>query len=357
MSAPETPNPENPFEWVIETVYAKKSKGTREVVMLSLLGEVGPNGDGAEVALKPWLEEHNLEPQDLTVDLAYKYLQDLRSAYSPGTQDTRANYCSKAYTILNNKNVEGFDYDPIGHVLEEYDVLDDITQKSATIYTKDQIIDVIREQHPVNQTVSMTMLKTARRIGGVLNLDFKDIHIDHPAANWEVHSEIRDKPDHIHFSPGVSQGEEYRGESRHDGQKTKTRVTVPMDQELKDHLIWYLSFRRSNKQEGPFFINPRGVDHNQRLKSPAYRDWLTPIAKEKGLFFGKGDPDNIRPHYWRHWTTTKMRDRLDSDVVDYFRGDKGAVGDLYNHYTEEKAIMWRQEIPKFYEPYKNSIDN
>jgi integrase len=352
MSAPEKPDPDEPFQWAIDTHFSKKAPGTEDVARLALLGTVGPNGDGADVALKPWLEQRGVQPQELTVDLAFDYLTDLREAYSARTQGNRAQYASRTYDLFLKRGVEGFEYNPIDKVLEDYpNVLDEVTERSTTIYSKDTLKEVMSEQHPVNQTVTMTMLKTTRRIGGVVNLDFYDIHLDHPAADWNVHPEIRDKPDHIHFGPGASEGQIHREEVRHDGQKTITRVAVPMDQELKDFLIWYLSIRRSSQHEGAFFINPRGVQHGERLKSPAYRDWLTPIAKEKGYFYGKDDPDNIRPHYWRHWTTTKMRDKIDSGIVDHFRGDKGTVGDTYNHYSEKKAHLWRENVPKFYEPY------
>jgi integrase len=352
MSAPETPDPDNPLEWIIESHYSKKAPGTEDVARLSLLGTIGPNGDGADVALGPWLDEQGVPPEQLTVDLAYEYLSEVQQAYKPQTQHNRANYASKSYDLLLRRNVEGFEYNPIAKVLEDYpNLLDDITQRSARIYEKDELKEVMQDQHPANMCCSMTMLKTARRIGGVLNLDFYDVHIDHPAADWAVHQEIRDKPDHIHFGPGASQGETHRGEVRQDGQKTKTHVAVPMDQELKDFLVWYMLFRRSSEQEGAFFINPRGVEHGQRLSSSAYRDHLRPIVKEKGYYYGDRDPDNIRPHYWRHWTTTKMRDRIDDGVVDYFRGDKKVTSDTYNHHTEEKARMWRQNIPKFYSPY------
>lgn len=354
MSAPEEPDPEDPFQWIIDAHYSKKSKGTIDVANLSLFGTTGAGGDGSKVALKPWLEKRGIDPAELTVDDAYDYLDDLQSAYAVGTQHTRAGYCRKTYELLVSRNVKGFDYNPFEKVMEDYNVLDPKSQKgnnNTTIYKKDQLLGVIHEQHPVNQTVSMTLLKTVRRIGEVLNLDFYDVHLDHPAADWPVHQTIRDKPDHIHFGPGVSQGEVHRDEVRHDGTKTITTTPVPMDQELKDFLIWYLQFRRASDNEGPFFINPRGVEHGDRLKSPAYRDWLTPIVKNKGYFYGVRDPDNIRPHYFRHWTSTKMRDKVGSDLTDYMRGDKKKVSDTYNHYTKEKARKWKKNVPKFHDPY------
>lgn len=354
MSAPETPDPENPFEWIVDTHFSKKAPGTESVARLALLGTAGPDGNGAEVALGPWLEEKGVDPQNLTVDLAYEYLNDLQRVYSPRTQQNRAQYATNAYDYFLKRNVKGFDYNPIDKVLEDYpNILDDITDRSSTIYSKSAIKEVIEEQHPANMVVTMTMLKTTRRIGGIVNLDCYDVHLDHPAADWNVHQVIRDKPDHIHFGPGASQGEIHRGEVRRDGQKTKTRVAVPMDQELKDFLVWYCLIRRSSDFDGAFFINPRNVQHGKRLSSPAYRDHLRPIVKEKGYYFGDRDPDNMRPHYWRHWSTTKMRDRIDDGIVDYFRGDKKSTADTYNHYTEEKANIWTQNIPKFYEPYTN----
>ena len=360
MSAPDEPDPDDPLQWVIDTYYSKKSPGTIDVAKLALFGTKGDtpsggfHGVGAKVGLKPWLEERNKAPSELTVDDAYEYLSDLQSAYAVGTQHTRAQTCRKAYDILVTRNVKGFEYNPFKDVMEDHDILDPKSQKGSdnvTIYTKNQLLDVIYDQHPVNQTVSMMLLKTTRRIGGVCNLDFVDVHLDHPAADWQVHQTIRDKPDHIHFGPGASQGEVHRGEVRHDGQKTITTTLVPMDRELKDFLIWYVQMSRISEHEGAFFINPRGTEPGCRLHSEAYRDWLTPIAKDHGLYYGMRDPDNIRPHYFRHWSSSKMRDRVGSDLTDYMRGDKKKISDNYNHYTEKKAQKWRKNIPKFHHPY------
>ena len=357
MSARETPDPEDPLKWVIENHFSKKTQGTERNARLSLFGTVGSNGQGARVALKPWLEQKDVPPEKLTFDLAYEYVNDLRDAYAPRTQRLRANIASKSYEIFLRRNVEGFDCNPINEVIEEHPrLLQNVTKNSTTIYDKEVIKQVIGNQHPVHGTVSMTMLKTARRIGGVLNLDCRDVHLEHPAADWTVHQEIRNKPNHIHFGPGVSAGEVFRGETRQDGMKTETRVTIPIDEELKSFLIWYLSFRRSSEHEGAFFINPGVVQEDQRLCAQSYRDVLIPVIKEQGLYYKDHDPDNIRPHYFRHWTTSKMRDRISDGTVDYFRGDKKAISDTYNHYTEEKANLWKRNIPKLYRPYKTKAD-
>ena len=349
MSAPASPDPDSPFEWIIDTHYRQKAQGTEDCARLALLGTLGPDGDGAAVALRPWLAEQGVPPDELTVELAYEYLQDIRDAYSPRTQQTRALYAAKAYELLVRQQINGFEYNPIASVLEDHpNLFDEITQTSATVYRKDVLKNVVEQQHPVDMTVSMTLLKTARRVSSVVNLDFYDVHLDHPAADWPVHPLLRDKPDHLHFGPGVSAGEIHRGEVRTDGVATNTRVAVPMDAELKAFLVWYLSFRRAVDHDGAFFINPRGVAEAERLTSAVYRNWLTPIVKSQGLFYEANDPDNIRPQYWRYWTTTKMRERINNTVVEYFRGDKSATSDDYTHYTAHKARQWRKHIPKFY---------
>ena len=353
MSAPETPAPDEPFEWIIETHFSKKAPGTEHVARLSLVGTVGSDDPGAAVALQPWLAEKDVPPEELTVELARAYLAELRQAFSPRTQQNRALYAAKAYELLVRRDVAGFEYNPIAKVLEDHpNLLDAVTKKPTPIYRKDVLKDVIEAQHPVDMTVSMTMIKTARRVGGVVNLDFYDVHLAHPAAEWPVHQHIRDKPDHIHFPPGVSQGETFRGEVRPDGMKTTTRVAVPIDNELKAFLVWYLSFRRASDHDGAVFINPRGVQEAERLKSAAYRDWLTPIVKRQGMYHQARDPANIRPQYWRHWTTSKMKDRVHAGTVEYFRGDTASSKDECVRYTDRKARRWRNNIPKFYEAFK-----
>ncbi|RLM49080.1 site-specific integrase [Halorubrum sp. Atlit-28R] len=196
---------------------------------------------------------------------------------------------------------------------------------------------------------SLTMLKTTRRIGGIVNLDLMDVNLDHPATDWEVASPISDKPDHLYFGPHCNGGEIFRGERRTSGTKTKTHTMIPVDDELKRTLIWWLAIRRGPEKEGPLFTTSCSVP-TKRVTADVVRNHVADAAEKEGYYWSEGrDSKSITPHYFRHWTTTTMRDRVNSSLVDYMRGDKKKISDEYDHYSESKKEKWLNNMPNFLE--------
>jgi integrase len=337
MSSSGSPNPDDPIRWVVENYYAYKSQRSYENAQDAFYH--------GQAAFVPWLAENNLTPREVTKNDMRSYFEILKREYSPTTQHDYASKVNLAYRKLLNEGVEGIDCNPVDQVKDE-EILDEISSEPKPTYEKEVLSNVLRRMPPGGFTASLTMLKTTRRVGGTVNLDLKDVNLDHPGTEWEVAAPISQKPDHLYFGPHCDGGEIFRGEERSTGTKTKTHTMVPIDNELKEALIWWLSIRRGNNKEGPLFTTSCSVP-TKRLTPDVIRHQVANAAKKEGYYWEGRDSKSIKPHYFRHWTTTTMRDRVHGSLVDYMRGDKKKISDEYDHYSESKKEEWLDNIPDF----------
>lgn len=339
MSARNNPDPDDPFKWILNNYFDTNSERTRDAVEDVLF-------DG-ELALQPWLKQKGVSPYEVSPDLAKEYFEALRKNYEPSVQHEYAGRVEFIYQKFLSYGVVGIDSNPFETISDNHNILDENYDENTPVYDKEVVKDVISRLHPCYFTMSLTMLKTTRRIGGTVNLDLCDCNLDHPAADWDLDPHVRDYPDTLYYGPMPEEGEEFRGEVRDSSAKTVTHTLIPIDDELKQTLLWWVMMRRSDDQKGPLFTKPTPREAGLRVTDGEYRWRLKQAAQEAGYRFEGHDPGNIKPHYWRHWTTSTMRDRVKRSIVDYFRGDKGNTGDGYDHYTEEKKQAWLNNIPKF----------
>lgn len=337
MSSSQNPNPDDPIKWIIEDYYGRKSRNSYENTM-----SVCYNGN---IAFVPWLNERDLTPREVTASVVRDYFDDLKNEYKASTQHDYATRLNLIYRKLLNRGVVGIECNPVDRVLDE-NILDESTSDPKPIYDKDVLSDLLYNSPPVTFTACLIMAKTTRRIGGVVNLDLVDLNIDHPGTDWEVVPPIADKPDHIYFGPQCNGGETFRGEKRKNGTKTETHTMIPIDGELKRALIWWLSIRRGDEKDGPLLTNSCSVPYRRSTRNVVTRE-LRRVSREVEKDWPSVDPDVTTSHYFRHWTTTVMRDRVNDSVVDYMRGDKKKISDEYTHYSENKKEQWLNNIPNY----------
>lgn len=313
---------------------------------LAVKGGYDYEGNWLDIDLDDVHGEEMLRPRNVDENIAYEFLDEyLQNDCGANTQQGTASTLSHAYDWCESET-EPVEDDPIGYVLEEHPkLLDEPTPRDPFIVNIEEARRVMNEwDDPRFLAVNLVLAKTLRRIGGVVNLDVRDINIDHPACDWTVHEDLRDWPDHMVFPRDKKQSDS----GRRDGNKTETTRRCPVDDELKDALLLYLTVRRGSLDPGePLF---RG-ELTHRISSESVRGRFQKMAKKMGHWYEPNDDDNMNPHYWRHWTTTKFEDRLgkNNSLVTYFRGDKGKQSkSRYNHWTEEKERLYREHVPKFF---------
>jgi integrase len=312
---------------------------------LAIKGGYDYDGDWTDIELDDVPSEEMLRPRDVNEDIAYEFLEHLQEDFAAETQQGTATTLSSAYDWCKDETIPVTD-DPIGYNLDEHpNLLDETSPREPYIVDIEEARRVINDwDDPRYLAINLVLAKTLRRIGGVMNLDVRDINIDHPACDWTVHEDLRQWPDHMVFPKDKAKSES----GRQDGNKTQTTRVCPIDDELKDALILYLTVRRGSLDpDEPFF---RGVK-SDRIGSGSVNGKFQEMAEKMGHYYGASDDDNMNPHYWRHWTTTTFEDRLgeNNSLVTYFRGDKGGESkDGYNHWTKEKERLYREHVPKFF---------
>lgn len=313
---------------------------------LAVKGAYDYEGDWTDIDPDDVPSEEMLRPRDVTGDIAYEFLDEyLQKDFAADTQQGTAGTLSSAYDWCEGETIPVTD-DPIGYVLKEHpNLLDESSKREPYIVDIEEARRVMNDwDNPRFLAINLVLAKTLRRIGGVVNLDVRDINIDHPACDWTVHEDLRQWPDHMVFPEDKNASES----GRKDGNKTQTTRVCPIDDELKDALLLYLAVRRGSLDpDEPFF---RG-EQTDRIPTVSVGDKFKQMAEKMGHWYEPDDDDNMNPHYWRHWTTTTFEDRLgeNNSLVTYFRGDKGDQSkDGYNHWTAEKERLYREHVPKFF---------
>lgn len=306
--------------------------------------------------------ELNPSPRNLPPEVAEEFLVELRQNYSPYTQTSTFRKLKQAYSWCE-RAVHSVDINPFGQVEEKYKktendwILESPSGREPHIITIEEAREFIRNYNGLVYICGQLILaKYARRVGGVSNLDFADVHLDHPGCNWDVHQKLRRYPDHILFRSDKKQSEA----TRKSGNKTKTDATYPIDEELKQFLLAYLATRPQPDQDGPhpepLLVGPEGP----RLSGDNLTFTSVTNAKELGHYYGPNDDDNINGHYWRHWGTSWYEDHFGGNkdtlgntaLTDYIRGDsREEIKGLYDNYTEQKKVRILDAMPTFFERF------
>lgn len=308
-----------------------------------------------DINLNDASREEMVSPANIDEHDAEDFLKDLREAFGGGTQRGIASTISTAYDWCATET-KPIDADPIGYVLgkQNKDILDSYESRDAYIIPIEDAQYYVRSWNaPLMATVNLLMAKFTRRAGGVSNLDIEDVHLAHPACQWTPHPDIRHWDDHIVFRHDKSQSEA----GRKSGNKTATTAKYPVDDELKDALIWWFAVRpEPQSPDEPLFLDANFERLSTNAISNRMRRKSKNIAqREEGpkCWYGPYDDDNINAHYWRHWATTWYQDRLEKEgLVDYLRGDTGQGSKAnYDQYSDVKKNTILETMPKFYEPY------
>ena len=298
-------------------------------------------------------------PREVTPQVAEEFLIKLVDNYKAHTQQSTFATLSQAYNWCQPR-VVSVEINPFEKVREKWKdeqgdwLLESPEGRNAYIIEIDEARNVVRAWDSFRyRTIQLVFGKYPRRAGGVSNLDICDVHLEHPGCDWEVHSDLRRWPDHILFRADKRESEE----GRNTGNKTKTNAKYPIDEELKQFLIAYLARRHTiTSPDDPLFLGSKG----DRLSGTAIAIRFIDHAKDQGHFYGPGDDDNLNPHYWRHWGTSKYEDRFGGDkdtdgytpLTDYLRGDsRQEMKALYNNYTHEKRDRILDAMPTFFEPF------
>lgn len=198
---------------------------------------------------------------------------------------------------------------------------------------REAILDI---KNPLTLVIVVTLLKAGLRIAELTNLDERDVHLNHPISErLEAHRpKLVGKPNTIYIDSSISDADVAdNSNDRIDSSKPASTRIVPLDDDVVDVLGWYLSLRPAPDSElNPVFVNESGGGGRKactRITAKTARGRFNEWADTNNWY----DADNtgsVKPHWCRHWFTTKVRTNVDPDMVevgneddylDYLRGD------------------------------------
>lgn len=264
------------------------------------------------------------------------WIQHLRDeGYAPGSIHTKAVHLNRFYGYMAQVGV--FESNPMVVVMEEMSERGDSSPTRREMSIQQMAEFVGSTIHPLRRAVLILLVKTGVRAGELCNIDIRDINIDHHRFNQfrksEVRPAVRGHPDTLFISSGIDVGDVVNGEKRKEGNKRHRDTLIPIDDELKNALIRWLAIRPDPESKADALFVSTAESYGVRLTTSMVHSRVREAAELNGWYTeGAGPEENVTPHYFRHFFTTEMRNRLgDAYVVKYIRGDVGDVMDRYTH--------------------------
>lgn len=344
------------------------------------------NFDTAWNRLQDYMEANhsNKTVFDLSIDEVKEWYSFLKSdGVAETTVEKYAVHVSRMMDDLRSKNHIKGTKTPFN---DAFDVTEFNTDTGSELEVSfSELKDAINDITSPFEIVIITLLaKYGLRVGELVNIDERDLNIDHPISTYidSPRQEIRNKRNVLYIDSSITEGEVYNGEFRRTSSKQHSTRTLPLDDETVALLAWYLSIRsaprspakpiliggggggklRENSKYNPDHVRGLGSRSSTMIIQNAVEDfakrndWYVP-ERRKGIY----------PHWFRHWFTTVMRNRIDDDEVNIgtvkelvqgLRGDtgKGVIetytqewGDAFEEETSSYEEVVRQNLPTFFD--------
>jgi integrase len=250
---------------------------------------------------------------------------------------------------------------------------------------------------PFERAVILTLLKTGVRIGELINIDLRCVHLGDGTGNThplyqrlldrydvDLISEVRSKPDTMFVYTKFNKETEIREEIRKRGNKRKDEQgsVIPIDDELKTALLEYLLTRNPPLEHDrrdtaiPLFTKPGNRGTLDRLTYGSVRGQFGEVSSADGVlaeygWYEEGAPteENVFMHYFRHYFTDNhkhnhgvYRGWMPAGVIAYIRGDvdkSATVGSERRESTARENTYshddWRNYKINIEQPYLDNV--
>jgi integrase len=274
------------------------------------------------------------------------FVHSLRGEYADSTVASYASYVHRFYGYMTQTGeLEG---NPMALVTEEMDesITTDPARREISVPEMRSFVAAV--DHPLEEAVVLTLLKTGMRVGELCNLDLRDLSISRwarRAYEYSPRAALSGRGDALYVAGDVGRGEVVNGEERTASNKRERSTVVPVDGELRVALARWLAIRPDSPSPARPLFTGTSRGWGQRLQPSQARRIVRRHAEDAGWYrSGGGAEENVTPHYFRHFFTTHLRDRTgDRGVVKYLRGD--VARDVIDTYTHN----WGDRVREVYE--------
>lgn len=338
MSARDPPDPDDPIQYFIE-----------EMELSGKADQTVQNYRTALNYLEDYLDDHGYAAGELTERQCKQLIQFLKNAdsLSNTTAGTYAQAIDRFFQFYNTRGT--FEVNPMALAREHQEIGNDTSdlRRDVSVVEMAEFLEWL--SHPLTYATSFTMAKTGMRVGELSNLDVRDVYLDHPGVRREYgdHRPALDgRPDSLYVESNSTmyEGAVVNGEERTASNKRERATVIPIDEELKQVLVFWMAVRSPARSDAdPLFTvtaGKNGTRAGDRVSIDLVRDRLVRQAEAYGWWEkGAGVETNVTPHYFRHFFTTHMRNRTKDDAfVKFIRGDVGDdILDTYTHAWGDKV--------------------
>ena len=291
-------------------------------------GNVGRSIDAYRRVLREFqsfVEARDCRVETVTQEECAEWVARLRDKRADATVRAYTGYVYHFYSWLHSTGE--IDANPMHEVYQELpeSANKDPVRRDITLGEMRAFVGGIG--HPLDRAVVITFLKTGIRVGELSNLDIADIQMGGKAPTLTIPEQI-------------IEGEQFRGERRGAANKRNHPTTIPIDAELEHALRKWLCMRPDTRSRARPLFRSTGNEWGKRLSPSMVNSMVTDHAEQNGWYGSGDDPaGNVTPHYFRHFFTTWMRERVgETGSVTYLRGDAIADHDrAYVHNWQDRA--------------------
>ncbi len=207
-------------------------------------------------------------------------------------------------------------------------------------------------------------LKTGMRSGEIINLDLRDIHLDHPISKSmpTPRIDILNHPDTIYVDSSISEGRSHNGEVRSCSNKPKSTRKIPIDEELKNVLVWWIGMLHTTTSQANPLLRKVTDPEGERISQPTVTRYVSEWARENEMNAPGMKHFGVDSHWCRHWFSTMLRARIDEGEVpigtakEYVQGLRGDSEDgVIATYTQEWEEAIEDDGKDYSEVYEDNI--
>ena len=313
-----------------------------------------------------WNTGGDKKPENLSIDDTRDYFHALAANpnYSGATEEGNVEIIKQFYNFCLKRGHSMFTEsgNPIELAMDEGadKIIGSSSSRNPKIIGVDEMADYIKAfQHPLWEAITALMAKTTIRRGVIVNADLQDIYLDHPACSWDVHKALRHKERPFLYVPSTPEKGtlwEERGRVPAASNKTSVDRTIPLDEEMVDVLLRWLTVHPGPFESDTPLFETTSYNWGQRIHPQTIAKNIRRHSKKLGYWYEAYDDDNINPHYFRHWATSTIDQRLEAassgehaTTTKLLRGDEEDTMDNYTHWSDDRVERFLDISPRFYD--------
>ncbi len=345
MSVGDAPNPDDYYEYYAEYLQAA-GKSIRTIDRFKTSGNL----------FQKFLSEQGVDDEsEVTPEIAIRFKGFLDTPdRSDETIKKHMEAIGKMYEYYNNRGT--FGANSIWLAMDDIEWNIDTDTSRVEISMAEMKKAIQETEHYEYRTLVTLFLKTGIRQGEAVNLDLRDINLEHKYSNRLLPTprhEIRGHPDTLYVDADIEIGDIVNGRKRVATNKRDRSTKIPIDNELKTVLIQWLMVRPPTIcPADPLFVRIHGPHSGDRHSDDSIKFVMRKWAKNQGWYEkGAGERNNVTAQFCRHFFTTHMRRRVNSEDIGgneakYFvKGIRGDTGDdVIDTYTQN----WGNYVRKAY---------